>query len=189
MVHSAGILAFWVAGLGGSIGPAWVLLLTFSVVLVGTFDRAGLLSFLAVFAVCFVLRSRDRSLWRMLAMGICGLVLFAVSNVRVHMPGRDRDVSFDQLVANLTSTVSASNSVDLDGTKQWRLEWWRDILKYTLDGKYFWEGKGFGINLADDDGYQVEEDSSLRDPHNGHLNMLARAGVIGFILWVLVQLS
>ena len=189
MVHSAGILAFWVAGLGGIISPAWVLLLTFSVVLVGTFDRAGLLSFLAVFAVCFVLRSRDRSLWRMLAMGICGLVLFAVSNVRVHMPGRDRDVSFDQLVANLTSTVSASNSVDLDGTKQWRLEWWRDILKYTLDGKYFWEGKGFGINLADDDGYQVEEDSSLRDPHNGHLNMLARAGVIGFILWVLVQLS
>ena len=61
------------------------------------------------------------------------------------------------------------------------VEWTAGLLKYTLDGKYFWEGKGFGINLADDDGYQVEEDSSLRDPHNGHLNILARAGVIGFI--------
>ncbi|HLJ96402.1 MAG TPA: O-antigen ligase family protein, partial [Gemmataceae bacterium] len=171
------------------IRPVWVLLLTFSVVLVGTFDRAGLLSFLSVYAVCFFFRPGHRSLWHMLAMTICGLVLFAASNVHVPMPARDREVSFDQLVANVTSTVASSNSVDLDGTKEWRLAWWRDILEYTLDGKYFWDGKGFGINLADEDGYQVEEDSSLRDPHNGHLNMLARAGVIGFMLWVLVQLS
>jgi hypothetical protein len=189
MVHASGVLAFWVAGFGGVIGPGWVLLLTFSAVLVGTFDRSGLLSFLAVFAVCFFQRARARSLWQMVAIGTCGLLLFAASGIRVPMPARDRDVSFDQLVANLTSTVSASNSVDLDGTKQWRLDWWHDILKYTLGGKYFWDGKGFGINLADDDGYQVEEDASLRDPHNGHLNMLARAGVIGLILWVLVQLS
>jgi hypothetical protein len=189
MVHSAGILAFWVAGFGGAVRPVWVLLLTFSVVLVGTFDRAGLLSVLAVFAVCFFLRPGNRSLWQMLAIGVCGLLLFAASNIHVQMPNRDREVSFDQLVANVTSTVAGSNSVDLDGTKQWRLDWWHDILQYTLDGKYFWDGKGFGVNLADEDGYQVEDDASLRDPHNGHLNMLARAGVIGFTLWVLVQLS
>jgi O-antigen ligase len=188
MVHSAGILAFWVAGFGGVIGPLWMLLLTFSVVMVGTFDRSGLLSFMAVFGFSFFLRPRNRSLWQMVAMGICGLLVFAASGAKVHMPARDRDVSFDQLVSNLASTVGSTNSVDLDGTKQWRLDWWHDILKYTLEGKYFWEGKGFGINLADEDGYQVEEDASLRNPHNGHLNMLARAGVIGFLLWSSVQL-
>jgi hypothetical protein len=189
LVHAAGILAFWVAGLGGLVGPVWVLLLSCSLVLVGSFDRAGALSFLAVFAVCFLLRPRDRSLWQLTAMAICGLVLFAVTEVRVPMPGRDREVSFAQVVANLTSTVSASTTGDLDGTKQWRLEWWSDILRYTVYGKYCWDGKGFGINLADDDGYQVDEDASLRDPHNGHLTMLARAGVPGFLLWSLVQLS
>lgn len=189
LVHLAGILAFWVAGFGGVVRSLWVLLLTFTVILVGTFDRAGLLSFLAVFGVCFLVRPWNRSLWQVLAITVCGLLFFAVSNIRVSMPGRDRDVSFPQLVANLTSTVSTTSSVDLDGTKEWRLQWWRDILQYTLDGRYYWEGKGFGINLADDDGYQVEEDSALRHPHNGHLNMLARAGVIGFVLWVAVQLG
>jgi hypothetical protein len=189
LVHAAGILAFWVAGFGGVISLVWVLLLTFSVVMVGTFDRAGLVSFLTAFAVCFFLRPRDRCLWRLAATAVCGLLLFAVSNVRVQMPQREREVSFDQVIANVTSTVSSSRAGDLDGTKEWRLEWWRDILKYTLHGKYWWDGKGFGINLADDDGYQVEEDSSLRHPHNGHLTMLARAGVPGFLLWGLVQLS
>src|SRR5207245_8645 len=102
LVHSAGILAFWVAGLGGPIGPVWLLLLTFSVVLVGSFDRAGLFSFLAVFAVCFLLRPRDRSLWRLMLIGLCGLLVFAATNVRVPMPGRDREVSFAQLIANET---------------------------------------------------------------------------------------
>ena len=26
---------------------------------------------------------------------------------------------------------------------------------YTVFGDYFWTGKGFGINLADDDGFQT----------------------------------
>src|SRR6185312_10621825 len=53
-----------------------------------------------------------------------------------------------------------------------------------------WTGKGFGVSLADEDGYQVEEDSPLlRHPHNGHLTMLARGGVPGLLLWVLAQLS
>ena len=87
----------------------------------------------------------------------------------------------------MTSPFTSSKAGDLDATKEWRLEWWSDIFDYTLCGKYFWTGKGFGINLADDDGYQVEEDNTLRNPHNGHLGMLARAGVPGLLLWVLVQ--
>src|SRR5205823_258253 len=52
-----------------------------------------------------------------------------------------------------------------------------------------WTGKGFGINLADDDGFQVNDDHSLRSPHNGHLMILARAGVPGLALWSIVQLG
>jgi hypothetical protein len=187
-VHAAGILAFWVAGLGGPITLRRVLLLAACVGLAGTYDRAGLLSFLAVFAVCFVHQPQDCSLWRLIAIGVCGVVLLAATNIRVKMPEREREISFDQLVANLSSLAGTSRAGDLDDTKQWRLEWWGDIIKYTVDGKYCWTGKGFGINLADDDGYQVQEDDSLRSPHNGHLTMLARGGVPGLVLWALVQL-
>jgi hypothetical protein len=190
MVHAGGILAFWVVGLGAPVGIFRVLLLAFCVVLAGIFDRSGLLSFLAVFAACLFLYPRDRSCWRLAGIGACGLVLLAVTNVRVPMVDREeRELSFAQLVANLSSLVTHSRTGDLDDTKQWRLAWWGDIVNYTVHGKYFWTGKGFGINLADDDDYQVDETGALRSPHNGHMTILARAGVPGLVLWIMVQLS
>src|SRR4030095_13976583 len=70
-----------------------------------------------------------------------------------------------------------------------RLAWWKEIAAYTLHGDYFWTGKGFGVNLADDDGFQVMEDHSLRSPHNASLMLLARAGVPGLTIWLVVQLG
>jgi O-antigen ligase len=67
------------------------------------------------------------------------------------------------------------------------LRWWGAIINYTVFGEYFWTGKGFGINLADADGFQANEDRSLRAPHNSHMTALARMGVPGFLLWVLLQ--
>src|SRR5690606_25549056 len=40
-----------------------------------------------------------------------------------------------------------------------------------------------------EDGFQVNEDSSLRSPHNGHLTVLARSGVPGFALWAMLHLG
>ena len=55
------------------------------------------------------------------------------------------------------------------------------------NGPYFWTGKGFGINLADADGFQVLADDSLRAPHSTNLEVLARAGVPGLVLWIVLQ--
>jgi hypothetical protein len=54
---------------------------------------------------------------------------------------------------------------------------------YTFNGQYFWTGKGFGINLADDDGFQMLADHSLRNPHSVHMTMLARGGVPMLACW------
>ena len=62
----------------------------------------------------------------------------------------------------------------LEGTKAWRLRWWDQIVEYTIDGDVLLDGKGFGINLADSDGFQVHADGSLRAPHNGHIEILAQ---------------
>jgi O-antigen ligase len=75
----------------------------------------------------------------------------------------------------------------MEATREWRLNWWKDIINYTVHGRYFWTGKGFGINLAEDDGYEVLKGGELRSPHNGHMVILARSGVPGATLWLLTQ--
>lgn len=100
-------------------------------------------------------------------------------------PGRQ--VSVGQFVDNLRSIIGASSRSDLDGTKAFRLAWWSKIVDYTVFGPYFWTGKGFGVNLADDDGFQPTLDHSLRAPHNSHVSVLARMGVPGLLLWALLQ--
>ena len=127
-----------------------------------------------------------------MGLGACGVIILAVTGIRFnsfHESKRGRDISFEQLTTNLSSIASRSSTDDLDNTKQWRLDWWGEIIKYTINGKLFWTGKGFGINLADDDGFKLDAESTLRSPHNGHMTILARMGVPGLVLWVLVQLS
>jgi hypothetical protein len=98
-----------------------------------------------------------------------------------------RDLSPTQWWDNILSIVTLSSDPNLEGTKQFRLAWWSKIIGYTVFGPYFWDGKGFGINLADDDGFQPNADGSLRAPHNSHFTVLARMGVPGFVLWLLLQ--
>jgi hypothetical protein len=91
-------------------------------------------------------------------------------------------------VINATDIFSTSGSHRGDDTREWRLNWWSDIIHYTLHGPYFWKGKGFGVNLADSDGYQTTDLQSgeppLRSPHSVHMTILARGGVPAFVLWI-----
>jgi hypothetical protein len=49
-------------------------------------------------------------------------------------------------------------------------------------------GKGFGVNLADDDDYQGTVNGlPNRSPHNIQMTVLARAGVPGLVIWSLLQ--
>jgi len=99
--------------------------------------------------------------------------------------GRGFDVG--QVVENFVSVFGVTSDPTLAGTRSFRIDWWFKIIDYTVFGPYFWTGKGFGINLADDDGFQPTLDHSLRAPHNSHMTTLARMGVPGFTLWVLLQ--
>lgn len=98
-----------------------------------------------------------------------------------------RPATFQQMIKNLLSIFGSSPDNGLEGSKQFRLAWWGKIVDYTIFGKYFWTGKGFGVNLADSDGFQATADHSLRSPHNSEMTVLARMGVPGLLLWVLVQ--
>jgi O-antigen ligase/polysaccharide polymerase Wzy-like membrane protein len=102
--------------------------------------------------------------------------------------GGGRQISARQVVPSVLSIFQDDVAPEFDGTRRWRLEWWDKIYNYTVVGPYFWTGKGFGINLAVDDGFDVG-DGVLRSPHNGHLTVLARMGVPGVGLWAAVHLA
>ncbi len=209
-VHLAGAAAFTLVGLARPASPpgareaagrtrgetvfwlAW----TGSFLLVASFNRGGLLAIAAAMAVV-VLLGRRAVRPRVVRAGAVALSLGAtllaleVAGVAtaIRPPDAARSLSVEQLVHNVVSIGGGGKKDGLEGSRTWRLMWWGKIVDYTVHGPYFWGGKGFVINLATDDGFQVDEEEQLRSPHNGHLSILARAGVPGVVLWVLLQLT
>jgi hypothetical protein len=156
---------------------------------VATGTRGGTLALLAAAATAFLLSSNSREWIKPAVLLLIVAIPIVLTNPALDT-GRGRSLSVSQISNNLTSLVSPEASRgNLAGTRDYRLEWWSAIFDYTVRGQYFLTGKGFGINLADDDGFQILADSSLRAPHNSHLTVLARMGVPGFLYWFALHLS
>ncbi len=190
-VHLAGAAAFMLVGLAFSPGLTsqvrqvllWALWLV-DVAIVGGVNRGGLLASAAALAT--LLFSRVSARWFSLVFVAVVLASGAALLDPEVDTGADRNVSVQQVVDNVASIFSSDvGSTVLQGSKDFRIQWWSEIVGYTFGGQYFAAGKGFGINLADDDGFQT--DGTLRAPHNGHMTILAREGVPGLIIWVILQ--
>ena len=195
--HLVGVAAFVLLGLNRSAGPRrtslapggwlWWSVWLAGAGIVGAVSRACMLAILLGGGVVLALRPATR-VWRPALAALVMAAVFFGSGIRVEV--RDgRYLSAQDMVANALSIGGRQVQGDRNGTREWRLEWWRTIISYTVNGPYFWTGKGFGVNLAQDDGFVVgdADNHPLRSPHNGHLTILARAGVPGAVLWLLLQ--
>lgn len=193
-VHLGGIAAFMLLGLDDKRRgwPRWMTLALWgfwvtSMAFYGALGRAALLTGFLSVGIVMMLRPLSARWTGPAVMMIFFLSLLLATNTfysfRIDF-GLHREISVEQFTYNITSVLGTAEGSENDGTRQWRLEWWDEIVNYTFNGPYFWTGKGYGINLADDDGFQVDVDGALRSPHNGHLTLLARSGVPGFLLWV-----
>lgn len=194
-VHLAGVLAFLAIGLHRSAlrntkGPgqewlAWSLwVLAFALIFN---NRGGVLTVLVTASLVLVVLPFGR--WgKIFTLAALAVTLFIGLDIKIPITPT-RTVSADTIIASVQSLFGETGDRGFDGTRQWRLDWWSDIFNYTVLGEYFWTGKGYGINLATADGYQVTSDESLRSPHNGHITILARSGVPGAIAWILLQLT
>ena len=190
MVHLGGVLAFWIVGMAGVVSWIWLILMLITVALVGLVDRSGMVAFLFAGGLATLLRPRSTVPWRLLGLILGGMVILWVTNFHYPIPdGKGREFSADQVIENVGSVFGGdSGSESLDSTKEWRMDWWKEIISYTVHGPYRWSGKGFGINLADDDGFRLDEDGTLRSPHSVHMTFLARAGLPGVAIWIATQL-
>ncbi|MGH2577852.1 MAG: O-antigen ligase family protein, partial [Actinomycetota bacterium] len=114
-----------------------------------------------------------------------GLGLASLLSLKVPFPGvQGREFSASQLVANVVSLGGKESPGNLGGTVDGRQELWSRILdKQVADGRLV-DGSGFGPNLAADVGVLDEGKDTLRSPHNSHLHVLARMGLVGISLWI-----
>jgi hypothetical protein len=167
----------------------WLVLLCLDAILFVPTNRAGLLEYLCVVLMCWMANPISRKFWLLAGSAVLTVVILAMLNVHVSY-GR-RELSVEQLTTDITSIFdSQSRDTDEQSTKKWRIEWWTKIVDYTIFGEYFWDGKGFGINLATDDHFQLDlRHQSVRSPHSGHMGILAREGVPGFALWIILNLT
>lgn len=151
-------------------------------------NRGGMLAVTMALMTVFLLRPSSR--WgKMLLSGALLTTVFVVFNMGTPSSKSQRTFSPQQLITNYVSVFGDDTQQHLADTREWRLRWWRKIVSYTVFGDYFWTGKGFGINLLVSDAptREVDPDVDLRSPHNGHMTILARMGVPGLFLWVLLQ--
>lgn len=158
-----------------------------------TLGRAALLTFVLPVAFAMLMLGKARELAMILVTVL--VVFFAAYAVETSFID-DRDASVErslstrQIAKNVASLFGSSGDSSreaLEGTKQWRQEWWNIILADTVYGRNFWTGRGFGLNLADADGFQHRSNPNsplLRSPHSVHMTILARAGVPGLALWI-----
>jgi hypothetical protein len=191
--HLAGTMVFVLIGYG-KVSPVWVLVWFATLAMTAATNRGATLAALVpvMFAMLVLGRLRQLLTATLTAVSIFA-VLFAVeaSFTRDNETERltERKVSAHQIVENAKSIIGQSGQQN-EGTKEWRLNWWNIIINDTVHGPYFWTGKGFGINLADADGFDgPRTPSPLRSPHNAHMTLLARAGVPGVVLWSIVLIS
>jgi len=163
-------------------------------VFVSSINRGGMLA--AISSVLVVTALGGRLSWaRAGVLGAGAIVaiflVFGAAGAEVRVSSA-RTLSLEQLETNVLSLVSpqSESNTGASNTTRWRLTWWKKIFGYTFGGPYFWTGKGYGVNLADSDGFRLSaRDNSLRAPHNSNMTILARSGVPGFVLWMLLLLT
>lgn len=196
-VHLGGVLAFVMLGLAKEQSTPrrylyWLKTLlalvgfVISAAIVACASRAALMALITATIVAVMLRPSATFILGSIPIVTAALLLVMVNPTWNMSQGRQ--VSPQQIFNNFKTSFSSNPSdVDLDDSRQYRLQWWNTILQYTIHGEYLWQGKGFGVNLAQDDEFTVSDDDATRSPHNALLCILARSGVTGLALWAVLQ--
>lgn len=200
-VHLTGVAIFAAAGFIRT-SLLWKLLVVIGVAIAAAAARAALLAFFIPFIIAVIAYGQLRLLLRYVIFGAVALSLILTigSQLDLQLEGSShhgRTPTISQIAENVSSLFVENDDESLDGTANWRLEWWSTIIDYTVFGPKFWTGRGYGINLSESDGFADGETGGsarpgqppTRSPHNAHMTVLARSGVPGFVLWCSVLIG
>ena len=170
------------------------LVIALDFLILASYSRSGIVAFLATM-LCFIYFNKDIQLQSRVRLLIkyLPIILLVVTpiyiNIKVTENFQGRAVGLEQIKNNFSSIVGGTKDATSENNVVWRLVWWAKILDYSFSSPNFFIGKGLGMNLATDDDI-ITLDDSLRSPHNFHLNIMSRFGVLIFMIWMyfLIQL-
>jgi len=163
------------------------LVIALDFLILASYSRSGIVAFLASL-VCFIYFNKDIQLQSRVRLLIkyLPLILLIVTpiyiNIKVSENFQGRSVGFEQIKNNFSSIVGGTTDATSEDNVVWRLVWWAKIIDYSFSSPNFFIGKGLGMSLATEDDI-ITLDDSLRSPHNFHLNIMARFGVLLFMIW------
>ena len=161
-----------------------------TILLVGFQNRGGMVSaFVGIALMIVFLRSRRGELVLAIGAVIVSLASLAiVTDVTIPLSG-DREISAAQMIDNIGSIIDPnSGGQRQQSTTQWRLELWTAVLDDVVS-EHPIAGFGPGLDLGLRYGVSGIGDEGLRNPHNSHLSVVARMGLVGFALWVLMWIA
>jgi O-antigen ligase len=174
---------------------AWSILALLLMGLAGCQNRGGLLGATAGAAVGLVfMQDRLRLFLKAVAVIAAGLVIAAQLSLSVPASaaaGQSRAFSASQLLTNVLSIAGVKTSGNQAGTVAGRDQLWSLISHKQVTDRLLIRGEGFGPNLAADVGIKdaATGTDALRSPHNSHLDILARMGLVGLGLWIALWLG
>jgi hypothetical protein len=155
--------------------------------IISSYSRSGMLSYLIGLS-CFYYYTNNKIIknsFKTFTKYIPYLLLIIIPlfiSIKVKENFQGRVAGIEQIGQNFTSIFGQAEAVNLENNEIWRLLWWSKIINYSFTTESFFYGKGLGMSLAQTDDILVDED--LRSPHNFHLTIMARFGVIVFFIWV-----
>ena len=162
-------------------------LATLVILMVATQNRGGLVAAATGLLLVWLFTARRL---RLVGVMVATLALLAVLGwaSNVHLQGEQgRGISVSQLITNiksLNSTNDANAGGNLQSNVQFRQELWSQVIELAENNHALVTGLGFGRNIAADLGFAPDAAGFLRSPHNSHLDILARMGIIGAVLWI-----
>ena len=169
----------------------WSILALLVIAIVGTQNRGGLLCAVVGIAVGLAFfRDRNRLIVRAVACVVLIVAVGVLFSLQISgtTSSLGRTFSVSQLFANVASIGGSQTADSLNGTVQGRLTLWSQVLDKQMSDDRLVYGYGFGTNLAYLAGGTTASGNlnsdPLRSPHNSHLDVLARMGVIGMSLWI-----
>lgn len=170
----------------------WSIVSLVAIALAATQNRGGLLSGMTGITIGLAfLRDRLRLIAR------AALVVVLITAVGTLLPlqiagsaaSQGRAFSVSQLYANVASIAGAQQAGNQNGTAAGRELLWSQVLQKQASDDRVVDGYGFGPNLAYMAGGAMAAGNSsdpLRSPHNSHLDVLGRLGLIGSSLWIAI---
>ena len=157
------------------------------ILVVATQNRAGLMAAVLGLGVAWIVTPLRTRLT--MSAGAALLLVVAVPVIfNLSFQVGARTVSVEQVITNAGSIVAGADaSGSLGDNVEWRQRLWGLAVDDLFASGNAAFGFGYGQNIAAR--YSIDPDTELRNPHNSHLSVLVRMGVVGAILWALLWIA